>query len=339
MNYKIIALNEKSVGSVQLVMGNPVSRNFACMNKCKFCCVETHMIDAPLDSKKFSPEKYWDTYWLAVKDISRYTPKSVVLTSNGEPLLYMDFLLKSLDIVRNTFNHEHRVELQTSGLTLDSEKIQTLIQSGVKTFNVSISSIWSSDSNAEYNQTPVKHKVQFEKLVDQINAFKKDYPEVRVRLTLILTDAYTDQTDPSEIFKKAKEMGVDEITFKKLIVVDQEFNSPKAIEVQNWIQNHRASNKFETKLIDYLEQKGKSLGELSFGKIWDIQGISVVFDENCMETERKETETRYLVLFPNLKVANGWDPAINTLKDYGHAYNEIPFNPLRLNGFFNKELK
>ena len=58
------------------------------------------------------------------------------------------------------------IELQTSGVTLNDEKLRWLRNKvGVSTISLSLSSIFCSDKNAEYNGTPEKLKVDIDKLL------------------------------------------------------------------------------------------------------------------------------------------------------------------------------
>ena len=64
---------------------------------------------------------------------------------------------------------------------------------------------------------------------------------------------------------------------------------------------------------NYVKTNGRKLDVLEFGQIrYDVNGISVVIDDDCMSTVPKE-ELKYLVLRPNCKLYSKWDSKASLL--------------------------
>ena len=103
------------------------------------------------------------------------------------------------------------------------------------------------------------------------------------------------------VFKKAKELGANQITFRELYISGTD--TPQ----DEWIKKNLISREFLTELNSYILEKGKFLRVLEYGhKLYSVDEMSVVVDDDCMSKRGKE-ELRYLILRPDCKLYSSWD--------------------------------
>ena len=160
---------------------------------------------------------------------------TIVLTGNGEPLCnhrFLEFFSEWNNQLRSSFKW---IELQTSGVMLDDEKLRWLRNDiGVSTISLSLSDVFVSQKNYEYNGTP--QNLQRDNFINHTCSEIKRY-DFNLRLSLNMTDSYNKQSI-DEIFKKCKELGANQITFREL------YESPISETPENkWIRKHKIADK------------------------------------------------------------------------------------------------
>ncbi|MBW2536435.1 MAG: radical SAM protein, partial [Deltaproteobacteria bacterium] len=158
-----------------------------CPNNCRFCVSKIH------------PNRGYGDVWTDYKAYKRYERElydrmsychqhgctDVVLTGDGEPALNIDFLKMFDKINRQLASSYKKVELQTSGVAIDEDKLEFLGEIGVKTIALSISSL-DDAVNAEINRTSSKYRpVRIAELVSQ--ALERHF---NVRLCLNLSSYF-----------------------------------------------------------------------------------------------------------------------------------------------------
>jgi sulfatase maturation enzyme AslB (radical SAM superfamily) len=269
----------------------------ACLNDCCFCVAKMHAAKYPnmFDNKRFY-DLYlhdWEKRILFARDNGCNT---VMLTGNGEPLLNQK-MLETFGMINSRLEHPFRwIEIQTSGVTLDDEKLRFLRNHvGVNTISLSLSAFFN-EKNAEHNRTKAGFEVDIAKLCNEIKRY-----DFNLRLSLNMTDAFN--LKPKAIFSYAKDyLKADQITFRIL------YTSPGELLPQDkWIKEHTASPTTLENLIDFVKVYGKPLEVLPFGATkYDVYGMGVVIDFDCMNTELKES-MKYLILRPNCKLYSKWD--------------------------------
>lgn len=269
-----------------------------CPNRCKFCV--SHLHPNPFPNQIEENLRFYDLYredYIKRPMFARDNGcNTVMLTGNGEPLLNKNFL-KSFTEWNQALQAPFRwIEIQTSGVTLDEEKLRWLRNFvGVSTISLSLSDVFSDSGNAEYNQTPEKLIVKIEELCAEIKRY-----DFNLRLSLNLTDKYNDKSVP-EIFRRCQELGADQLTLRVL------YTSPQDDEagIDAWIRAHRCKDVERFK--EYIRMTGEALEKLPFGAIrYSCHDMSVVLDDDCMSTEAKN-QVKYLVLQPNCKLYSRWD--------------------------------
>jgi hypothetical protein len=169
--------------------------------------------------------------------------------------------------------------------------------------------MFDDDSNQAMNGTPDHMKVDIKHLCAEIKRY-----DFNLRLSLNMTDVYekrfplrlTDEynvTCVEKLFDRAKELGADMVTFRQLYL-----SGDPTIEQNQWIHEHRASQKL-MKIIDgTIKTRGRMLERLPFGVMrYSLNGMSLVVDDDCMATHETTAAMKYLVLRPNCKLYTRWD--------------------------------
>ena len=184
--------------------------------------------------------------------------------------------------------------MQTTGVMLNDENLLELRQLGVTTISFSISNIFNNERNLEL--IDCKEKLKFD-VFETIKLVKKY--DFNLRLSLNLVNDY-DAYKVEQIIARCKELGADQVTFRKL------YKSNLNGEIDQWIENN-ASKSFYNELVEYVAKNGKFLGVLPFGpSIYDIDEMSICIDSDCMSEEIKDTY-KYLILRENGKLYFRWD--------------------------------
>ena len=227
---------------------------------------------------------------------------TLILTGTGEPLQNTEFLYWLLTGDNAKFQW---IELQTTGNYLmdlfSSYKtyFSLLKEFNVSTISLSLWDMFSSENNTALTGMLLKDAFDIDELCKEIK--KNDF---NLRLSLNMTDVYNDKSS-KEIFEKAKELGANQITFRKLYKSENE-----NCKQDKWIEEHSAG-KFLFDVLNNCISQGKFLGKLPFGASkYSVNGISTVVDNNCMDdaTKREEADSyKYLILRPNCKLYSHWD--------------------------------
>jgi len=273
-----------------------------CPNKCRFCVSHMHsdqyenLIEKMNGETYFFEQEYVDRLLFA-RDNGCNT---VILTGNGEPLMNKHFLLKFAELNKRLGNDKFRwIEMQTSGVFLDDSYAEFLRSTvGVKNISLSLSNMFDSIGNAEYNDT--KNGLEVE-IMEVCKIIKKH--RFGLRLSLNMTDVYNNKT-PEEIFEYAKKLGADQITFRKL------YTSSKCDTPQDqWIVEHRCDDKKLKEIDKHIRKVGTDPRILPFGAMrYIVDGMSTVVDNNCMNKDNTSEDTvKYLILRPDCKLYDQWD--------------------------------
>jgi len=292
-----------------------------CVNNCKFCVSRTHT--NPYEDK-ISPcvKQYMegnDSSGSTIEYIDYFNRLQfardngcnvVVLTGTGEPVQNMKFI-EFFSEVNSTLKTPFKsIEVQTTGVLLDFEKLAKLRKFGVTTISFSISNIFDNDRNLEL--IGCNEKLRFD-VYETIKMVKQFGFNLRLSLNLVndydvvIKDGNSVGKNLIEnwrmiksVINKCKELGADQVTFRKLY--KSELNS----EIDNWIEKN-ASKNFYDELVKYVKNYGKFLGVLPFGpSVYNIEEMSICVDSDCMSEEIKDTY-KYLILRENAHIYFRWE--------------------------------
>ena len=270
-----------------------------CCNRCKFCVA--HMVEEKYINQIEKNHRFHDLYKADFKKRLLFARdngcNTMILTGNGEPLLNRGFLEKIGEWNANIPSPFRWIEIQTSGALLNDEYLRFLRNSvGVVTISLSLSSVFSSEENALYNDPKhPKYKINIEEVCNEINRY-----DFNLRLSLNLTDFYNGKS-ASEIFGRIKELQAAQATFRTL------YTSGTGCVEDKWIDEHKADPAVISDIQDYIKKNGTPLEVLPFGATrYAVDGISTVLDNDCMGTEVSE-RLKYLILRSNCKLYSHWN--------------------------------
>ena len=291
-----------------------------CVNKCPFCVSRTH---CNLYQNDISHTPEFETFkqsgWISKQNSIEFRDyfnrlqftrnngcNVAILTGTGEPpqnISFIEFFMKINETLRMPFEN---IEMQTTGVMLDEGIIQHLRQIGLTTMAFSISNIFNNDRNLELIDCNENLRFDLEKQIELVKKYK-----FNLRLSLNLVNDY-DRCSVPEVLHRCKELGAHQVTFRKL------YKSDTNTEIDQWIEEN-SSKEFYPKLVDYIMGKhdidpivrsgghGRLIGILPFGaKIWDIDEMSVVLDDDCMNEEVKDTY-KYLILREDCRLYSKWE--------------------------------
>lgn len=269
-----------------------------CVNKCKFCVSKTHpnrYTNQIEDNQRFF-DLYQHDYINRLQFARDNGCNTLILTGNGEPLQNKQFLKFFSHWNKMLPNPYQWIELQTTGVFIDDEMLRFMRNTvGVTTISLSVSDVFSDENNVAIIGMPQAIRFPLMGLCQEIKKY-----DFNLRLSLNLTDTYNNIV-PTKIFDRVKELGTDQVIFRKLYL-----SGGKTAQDQ-WIQEHSMDDMQMKQLDIYISMQGKPLEILPFGATrYSLHGLSTVFDYDCMSMEVKET-FRYLILQPNCKLYSKWD--------------------------------
>lgn len=276
-----------------------------CPNRCFFCVSNLHEDSEyanQIENNRRFKALYRSDFIKRMSFARDNGCNTMIYTGDGEPLANMRFLEDVSEWNNRIPNPFRWIELQTSGVTLDDEKLRWLRNTiEVSTISLSLSSIFSSRENAEYNRTPEKVTVDIDKVCKEIKRY-----DFNLRLSLNMTDFYNNKS-PRQIFERARELQADQLTFRVLYSCSGDNLSPEQQEVNDWIYEHSVNESLVKDIRSYILENGVELETLPFGaKRYAIHDISTVIDDDCMNTVSKNV-LKYLILRPNCKLYSRWD--------------------------------
>ena len=272
-----------------------------CVNDCAFCVSKTHTNDY---EDRFK-DKESEEYILYKSDIRRrfdyaqlHNVDTIILTGTGEALQNIPFLLMIDDILKEMNNPFPRIELQTSGVMLTDDNLHILRQIGVSTISLSISDIFSDESNLSI--MGVHPKLQFK--LDEICKKIKD-KGFNLRLSLNMTSVYNHIKTPRHFFVRFNELGANQVTFREM------YYSNNNTKEDLWIKEHLVNPILMSDIKSYIKIKGKSQYVLPFGAIvYSIHKMSTVVDDDCMDDKGEvDNILKYLILRENGKLYTSWN--------------------------------
>ena len=278
-----------------------------CVNKCKFCVSRMHeneyhsMLKWPKDGK-YSQQELENhqmgkvDFYKRLKFARDNNCNTAIITGIGEPLQnkrYLEFFFEVNQKLPNPFLW---IEMQTSGVMLMQDLNLLFLKGlGVDTISLSLSNIFDSKSNAE--MCGISEKLYFD--IDELCREIKLH-NFNLRLSLNMTSVY-DNVTPVEILQRAKKLGADQVTFRRL------YSSGENKDVDNWVDENKMEANAFGRLRDFIKNEGIALEILPFGAVkYSYKEIGLVIDEDCMAKEIKDTY-KYLILRENCRLYSRWD--------------------------------
>ena len=268
-----------------------------CANSCMFCVA--HMTANDYVNQIEGNKRFTDLYKRDFKKRLLFARdngcNTMMITSNGEPLLNREFLANLGEWNDNLPTPFRWIELQTSGTKLDDEYLRFLRNTvGVNTISLSLSSMYTEE-NAAYNRSKARFVTDIVTVCSEIKRY-----DFNLRLSLNMTDFFNRWT-AEQIFARGKELGANQLTFRVL------YESGMGLPEDVFVQQHSASFECMERITDYVHSRGRELERLPFGAMkYSVDGMSVVVDQDCM-SEAAGDAIKYLILQPDCHLYSKWD--------------------------------
>lgn len=275
----------------------------ACINKCHYCVARMHTDDYRNQMDENLPfyDLYFEDYVKRMCFAKENDANIMMITGDIEPLQNRHFL-QTLALINNyvlpargcgSFNW---IELQTSGALFNKNYARFLRNTvGVSVFSLSLASFDDFENNKIQQ---IAQKI----CIEEVCSIAKEY-DFTLRLSLNRNLALWLSVDFSveNIFKTAKRLGADQLTFRKLYA---EGDNPQS----QWIKKFAVDESVFAEIDKYIINNGRLMGVLPYGyHQYSVDGISVVVDKDCMNEGRSQKETsKYFVLRPDCKLYDEW---------------------------------
>lgn len=272
-----------------------------CINDCKFCVSKMgcNTYKDQLDSNMPFYDLYQKEYLKRLEFARDNGCNTVMLTGDAEPQQNRTFLEK-FGTLNSMLEKPFRwIEMQTTGTMLDDKYLRFLRNHvGVSTISLSLSSF---DNIHNQNITGMKTPIDIVHLCDEIKRY-----DFNLRLSLNMTKYFDNENMETNkvldsLLSTSKSLGADQVTFRKMYV------SGNDTEQDKWLSEYAIGFERVTQMEQYIKHIGTPLSVLEFGAIkYDINGMSVVLDNDCMSEDVKEGY-KYLILRPDCKLYSRWD--------------------------------
>lgn len=270
-----------------------------CMNDCPFCVSKMHDNEYEDQFDEFQMEK-------RIKYAVNNGVSNAILTGTGEAIQNKTFLRKLCKLFEKMNHPFPSVELQTTGVLLDSHKegnvtfmgqypnLALLKSLGVNTISLSVSDIFDDNSNMKYIGVPNLAHFKLRKLITLLKT-----EGFNIRLSLNMTKSFNGHNG-QQILERSKELGANQVTFRKL------YTSGKDSPEDKWVEN----NSCNEKILDFLKfriKEGTPLYRLPYGPmVYSVMGMSAVLDDDCMSKENNDS-LKYVILREDGKLYCRWD--------------------------------
>lgn len=276
-----------------------------CVNHCEFCVSRMHK-DEYENKIMIHPEfesNYLDQYETDYLKRLEYTRdngcNTVMLTGQVEPQQNKQFLIKFSELNKRLPSPFKNIEMQTTGTLIDNDYLFFLKNTvGVNTISLSISSFDNEKNNSIIN-TPPNGKIILGNLCSNIKLY-----DFNLRLSLNMTSELMGDEEPdiTDILSKCKELGADQVTFRKM------YSSTANTPQDKWIDEHHIPKGWFVDLKTYIKSFGNYIDTLEYGNDrYSVDGISIVVDEDCMAKSKYRQSLKYVILRPNCKLYSKWD--------------------------------
>lgn len=288
--------------------------NVACINKCPFCVsrmVNSNTYENRMDINHPLYDINVREYLKRLRFVAENGCQTIILTGTSEPQQNKQFLATFALLHQQIGSPFTNIEMQTTGFRLDCDHdyirfLRNFV--GVNTIALSINSI-----DDRTNCDMLGHQSSYLKSSDgsfgcyipplqigRLCNLLKEY-DFNIRCCFNLSDAFNG-VNPSALFEQSqREFYANQITFRKL------YSAEAGTEQDLWIRKHSVSKNFVDSLYKYLD-RFPCIGRTMYGtNCYDVNGMSVIYDQDCMGKNPETDVLKYLILRPNCHLYSQWD--------------------------------
>lgn len=283
--------------------------NKMCANKCPFCVarmVNSNVYPNKMDINDPHYDINVNEYLKRLEYVAKLGCQTIMLTGTSEPQQNKQFLSTFTLLHKQLGNSFSNIEMQTTGLFLnDNRNYVRFLRNfvGVNTIALSVNSL-----NDDLNNQILGHGkfVNDIKLVQLCDLLKEYDFNIRICINLSSQFNFIETFEENEVKEKLfcyckRTLNADQLTFRKLYASNADTPQSK------WILDNAFSENSNLKLKSVLESY-PVIGKTPYGMaIRDCEGLSVIYDDDCMGKNPTEDTLKYLILRPNCKLYSSWD--------------------------------
>ena len=280
--------------------------NKSCVNKCPFCVSRMVNLDCYPNLIDINHPHYdinVNEYLKRMKFVAENGCQTLMLTGTSEPQQNKQFLATLALLHKQIGSPFTNIEMQCTGLFLNNRDYLRFLRNfvGVNTVALSINSLVDSENNKILGHGHDNMNVKLEELT----ALLKEY-DFNIRCCFNLNSYFDDFGNTLEcmrnMFRLAKQrLYADQVTLRKL------YTSEVTTSQGLWIEDHKVSKQF-IDIFNRLWKDQKSIGRTVYGaEIKEVEGVSVIYDTDCMGKKPISDAVKYLILRPNCKLYASWD--------------------------------
>jgi molybdenum cofactor biosynthesis enzyme MoaA len=252
-----------------------ISIDAPCNLDCPFCISKMTFAPKPDD------ELFWRNLRKAELVAKAASVTSVMITSKGEPLLNMEYVLKVLEVFLN-----FPTEIQTNGTLITDE-----ILSDLKSFKLNTIAVSVSEALSDY-----------EIIFDSIKRFN-----LNSRATIVLTDNIIN-ISLDYVIRFCHNHGIRQLTFRKATAPMRVISNEKSYNTLDWIKNN-TFDKFIPLFRDLRKYQNEKtvIRKLPWGAIvHDVEGIAVTTIDYCIQDYNNWHDIRSLIYHQDGHLYTSW---------------------------------
>lgn len=287
-----------------------------CINKCPFCVsrmVNSDQYENRMDINHPHYDINVREYLKRLRFVADNGCQTLMLTGTSEPQQNKQFLATFALLHQQIGSPFTNIEMQTTGMGLDDDRdylrfLRNFV--GVNTVALSVNAM-NDYRNCEIlghrpTTVPPSSCDPHCEAIPQLNLYRlcdllKEY-DFNIRCCINLSDAFNNQTGDSICAFANSVLHANQLTFRRLYYAVGD-NTPQA----KWIAEHRPSDSLLNS-IELCLGTSPIIGETAYGaKCYDVNGMSVIYDTDCMGKNPETNVKKYLILRPNCKLYSQWD--------------------------------
>lgn len=286
-----------------------------CINNCPFCVsrmVNSNQYENRMDINHPHYDINVREYLKRMRFVADNGCQTLMLTGTSEPQQNKQFLATFALLHQQIGSPFTNIEMQTTGMGLDDDRdylrfLRNFV--GVNTIALSVNAM-DDYCNCEilgHRPTIVPPSAcdPHCEAIPQLNLSRlcdllKEYG-FNIRICFNLTDAFNNIRSSTLFLEAKKDYHADQITFRKL------YSTEADTEQDRWIRKHHISDDFVEAIHAYLADCPQ-IGKTMYGATcYDVNGMSVIYDTDCMGKNPETDVKKYLILRPNCKLYSQWD--------------------------------
>lgn len=283
--------------SLSISVPSPDSEKFSCNKNCPYC------ISKMTGLASHNPKAFYRNLQKKVPYLAQLAQvNSVIITGKTEPLMLGESLYDICEPVAH-----FPLELQTNGMLLDDHTIDMLGQRGVNTIAISVDDMRQIRIFDKCAEACKRNGITLRATVNLTSKILQGSPEVVDYKALAI-----------DIIDKFKNVGVEQVSFRKITIPDHAIDTAESLKAQEWIRSNICDEWVNTFLYGFdllLKEKGCLISKLSFGaNVYMFKGISCTTFGHCIQEENNSEDIRSLVYYEDGHMSASW---------YGSNYGRI----------------